>query len=218
MRRASIEEEEFWRFVLSEQSGSVQSVREFCRQEDVSEASFYQWRKKLGLTPESASPEFLPIKVVPSSLEQLDAAKDRTTNVILPKSDSVRPQSLRGAEAVLTDASLPIDNNETEQLMKQVAIGRKNWLFAGSLAAGERSAGFMTLVSSALRNDLDVWQYLKDIFDQLLSSVTDYGPLLPWNWAAKHPEAVRQYRVRERRERTDRKEFKRDQRRKKKSS
>jgi hypothetical protein len=77
MGRASIEKEEFWRFVLSEQSGSGQSVREFCRQEDVSEASFYQWRKKLGLTPKPASPEFLPIKVVPSSPSQLDADNDR---------------------------------------------------------------------------------------------------------------------------------------------
>ncbi len=90
-------------------------------------------------------------------------------------------------------------------------------LFAGSLAAGERSAGFMTLVSSALRNDLDLWHYLKDILDQLLRGVTDYEPLLPWNRAASHPEAIRQYRVRQRRERNERKKFKREQRRKKKS-
>jgi len=46
--------------------------------------------------------------------------------------------------------------------MKQVAIGRKNWLFAGSVAGGgERTAGFLTLVSSAMRGDLDVWQYAK---------------------------------------------------------
>ncbi len=106
-----------------------------------------------------------------------------------------------------------MDNNETEQLMKQVAVGRKNWLFAGSVAGGERSAGFLTLVSSALRNDLDVWRYVKDVFDQLLAGVTDYEPLLPWNWAAKHPEAIRQYRVKERKDRTERKREKRDARR-----
>ncbi len=54
----------------------------------------------------------------------------------------------------LDDGRLPIDNNETEQLMKQVAIGRKNWLFLGSVAAGERMADLLTLVSSAVRNDL----------------------------------------------------------------
>jgi len=87
--------------------------------------------------------------------------------------------------------------------MKQVAIGRKNWLFAGSIAGGERAAGMLTLTSSALRNDLDVWLYVKDVLDQLLAGVTDYQPLLPWNWAADHPEAIRQYRVAERRTRTE---------------
>jgi len=63
--------------------------------------------------------------------------------------------------------------------MKQVAVGRKNWLFSGSVAGGERSAGlaplsWLTLVSSALRNDLDVWQYVKDVLDQPLADVTDY--------------------------------------------
>lgn len=61
----------------------------------------------------------------------------------------------------LSDGRLPIDNNDVEQLMKQVAIGRKNWLFIGSVLAGERAANFLTLVSSALRNDLDVYADLK---------------------------------------------------------
>ena len=67
----------------------------------------------------------------------------------------------------LTDGRMPIDNNDVEQLMKQVAVGRKNWLFIGSVAAGERAADFLTLVSSAIRNDLDVWAYSKDVLDQL---------------------------------------------------
>src|SRR5208282_967302 len=46
----------------------------------------------------------------------------------------------------LSDGRLPIDNNETEQLMKQMAIGRKNWLFVGSVAAGERAADILTIV------------------------------------------------------------------------
>lgn len=61
--------------------------------------------------------------------------------------------------------------------MKQVAIGRKNWLFLGSVAAGERMADLMTLVSSALRNDLDVWAYVKDVLDQLLAGSTGYASL-----------------------------------------
>ncbi|MHB8897246.1 MAG: IS66 family transposase [Thermoguttaceae bacterium] len=105
-------------------------------------------------------------------------------------------------------------NNETEQLMKQVALGRKNWLFAGSVAGGERNAGFLTLASSALRNDLDVWLYVKDVLDQLLAGRTDYDQLLPWTWAASHPEAIRTYRVEERQDRFARQSARRASRRK----
>ena len=114
----------------------------------------------------------------------------------------------------LTDGRLPIDNNDVEQLMKQVAIGRKNWLFIGSVAAGERAADFLTLVTSAVRNDLDVWAYLKDVLDRLLAGSTDYETLRPDIWKESHPEAVRQYRAEERRDRADRKQIRRDQRRK----
>jgi transposase len=114
----------------------------------------------------------------------------------------------------LTDGLMPIDNNDVEQLMKQVAIGRKNWLFVGSVAAGERAADFLTLVSSAVRNDLDVWAYIKDVLDQLLAGSTDYELLRPDVWKASHPEAVRQYRAQERRDRADRKQRRRARRRK----
>ena len=87
-------------------------------------------------------------------------------------------------QVYLSDGRLPIDNNEVEQLMKQIAIGRKNWLFVGSVAAGERAADLLTLVSSAVRNDLDVWAYVKAVLDHLLSGSTDYASLRPDRWAA----------------------------------
>ena len=113
----------------------------------------------------------------------------------------------------LSDGRVPIDNNEVEQLMKQVAIGRKNWLFIGSVSAGERAANFLTLVSSALRNDLDVYAYLKAVLDALLSGSTDYAALRPDRWAAAHPEAIREYRSEERRDRYARKTARRAERR-----
>ncbi len=77
----------------------------------------------------------------------------------------------------LSDGRVPIDNNDVESAeggMKQVALGRKNWLFIGSVAAGERAANFLTL-----RNDLDVYVYLKAVLDALLSVSTDYAALRP---------------------------------------
>lgn len=113
----------------------------------------------------------------------------------------------------LNDPLLPIDNNETEQLMKQVALGRKNWMFVGSVASGYRMADLMTLVSSAIRNDLHVWHYIKGVLDALLSGSTDYESLRPDVWGKSHPEHCRAYRAEERETRQHRKQESRAKRR-----
>lgn len=81
------------------------------------------------------------------------------------------------------------------------------------MAAGERAADLMTLVSSAVRNDLDVWAYMKDVLDRLLAGDTDYAALRPDRWATSHPEAIRTYRADERRDRADARQNRRAQRR-----
>ena len=149
---------------------------------------------------------------------ELDSIDDRTEQVVLPKSDLRKALNyLRNHWVELTryldDSQLPMDNNECEQLMKQIGLGRKNWLFAGSVAGGERNAGFITLVSSAHRNDLDVRAYVNDILQRLLAGETDYEPMLPWNWAATHPESIREFRQDERRQRDTRKQTERAKRR-----
>ena len=63
------------------------------------------------------------------------------------------------------------------------------------------------LVSSAHRHDLDVELYLEDITREILSGSTDYGSLLPDVWKQTHPDAVRQYRVEERRHKADRSRY-----------
>jgi transposase len=149
---------------------------------------------------------------------ELDAIDDRIVQVVLPKSELRKALNyLRNHWTELTryldDPQLPMDNNECEQLMKQVGLGRKNWLFAGSVAGGERNAGFLTLTSSAHRNDLDVRAYLNDILQRLLAGETDYEPMLPWNWGAAHPESIREFRREERRQRDVRKQTDRAKRR-----
>ena len=116
-------------------------------------------------------------------------------------------------QVYVSNALVPIDNNSTEQLMKQVAIGRKNWLFIGSLAAGARTADLMSLVSSAIRNDLHVWAYIKGVLDAVLAGSTDFHSLRPDVWAANHPDHIRTYRKDERRDRADRKQRAREERR-----
>ncbi len=136
---------------------------------------------------------------------------------ILPKSDFAGVvRYIHGNwPALMSYAStgfVPIDNNAIERLMKQVALGRKNWLFVGNVAAGERGAMLMSLVSSAKRHDLDVWKYVKDVLDQLLAGETDYHKLLPDVWKQSHPEAVRTHRVEERRDKAERKQYDRAKR------
>ncbi len=140
-----------------------------------------------------------------------------TDQVVFPRSDL--GEALRyirnhweSLNVYATDGRIPIDNNRVEQLMRQVALGRKNWLFVGSVEAGERAAMLMTLVSSAKRHHLDVWMYIKDVLDRLLAGETDYSRLLPDAWKVDHPEAIREYRVEESRQKSDRKQITRARR------
>lgn len=81
------------------------------------------------------------------------------------------------------------------------------------MEAGVRAATLLTLLSTAVRNDLDVWAYLKDVLDRMLAGSADYESLRADVWKRFHPEAVRQCRVDERRDQADREQFRRTQRR-----
>lgn len=67
----------------------------------------------------------------------------------------------------LDDPALPIDNNHDEQQIRPWATGRKNWLFAGTLLAGQRAAAVMSLIQSAKLNGHDPYTYLKDVLQRL---------------------------------------------------
>lgn len=113
----------------------------------------------------------------------------------------------------LRDGRVPFDNNETEQLMKQVATGRKNWLFIGSVEAGYRASILLTIVSTAHRYHLDIWLYVKDVLDRLLAGGSDLEVLRADRWAQSHPEAIRPHRAEEARYRADAKATRRARRR-----
>ena len=61
------------------------------------------------------------------------------------------------------DGRIEIDNNAAERSLRGVALGRKNYLFAGSDAGGERAAAIYSLIGSAKLNGLDPEAYLRDI-------------------------------------------------------
>ena len=94
--------------------------------------------------------------------------------------------SLKRWEALsryLDDGNLPIDNNWIENQMRPWALGRKNWLFAGSLRSGQRAANIMTLIPSAKLNGLDPSALLSDVLKRLPThKATQIEELLPHRW------------------------------------
>ncbi|GHD04938.1 hypothetical protein GCM10007320_66360 [Pseudorhodoferax aquiterrae] len=67
----------------------------------------------------------------------------------------------------IDDADLAADNNRIENLIRPIALGRKNWLFAGSLRAGQRPAAIMSLLHTARLNGHEPYAYLKYVLQRL---------------------------------------------------
>jgi transposase len=86
----------------------------------------------------------------------------------------------------LDDGDLPIDNNHLENRIRPVALGRSNWLFAGSQRAGQRAATVMSLIQSAKLNGHDPYRYLKDVLERLPTQpASRLEDLLPHRWQLK---------------------------------
>jgi len=86
---------------------------------------------------------------------------------------------------------IEMDNNAAERALRAVALGRKNYLFAGSDGGGERAATFYSLLGSAKLNGIDPEAYLtavlRRIADHPINRITE---LLPWNLFPSKPAAV----------------------------
>jgi len=81
---------------------------------------------------------------------------------------------------------LEMTNNAAERAIRPLALGRKNYLFAGSDQGGQRAAVFYTLVTSARLNGLDPQAWLADVIGHIADHPANrIGELLPWNWTAE---------------------------------
>jgi transposase len=86
------------------------------------------------------------------------------------------------------DGRLSLDNNPAERALRGVAIGRKNYLFAGSDAGGRRAAAMYSLIETAKLNSVNPQVYLADV----LARIADHpakriADLMPWNWQPANP-------------------------------
>ncbi|WP_185236428.1 IS66 family transposase [Teredinibacter franksiae] len=81
------------------------------------------------------------------------------------------------------DGRYPIDNNAAERSIRPFTIGRKNWMFSKSQAGAKASANLYSLIETAKANELNVYDYLVQVFRELpnAQSVEQVEALLPWN-------------------------------------
>ena len=83
------------------------------------------------------------------------------------------------------DGALEVDNNAAERAIRAVALGRKNYLFAGSDSGGQRAAALYSLIGSAKLNELDPEAYLREVLERIADHpINRIAELLPWNITA----------------------------------
>jgi transposase/cell division protein FtsB len=152
-------------------------------------------------------------------LDHLRGELDRLSEKALPKSSLGEALGYaRNQWAALcrytTDGRLTIDNNVAERRLRDQAIGRKNWLFLGSVEAGPRAAILSTIMAGAKRHRLEPWAYVKDVVMMLSVDPDRVEELLPDRWGRSHPEHVMTHRLEESREKARRRDARRAERRK----
>lgn len=144
--------------------------------------------------------------------------------------ETLRPKhDLRGAinymttrwecfERFLESGAIPLDNNASEQAVKNPVMGKKNWLFFGSASGGKTAAVFYTLTATCRRLKMDPYAYLKDVFERLPGcdpeTPASLAPLLPDRWLADHPESRQPTRIAESASKSEQKRARRTRRRK----
>jgi transposase len=125
-----------------------------------------------------------------SLLAKIQTERDALARTVLPKSplgEALRYLTNQWAalQRFVDDGRLAIDNNRAENQLRIVALGRKNWLFAGSFEGAKRAALLYSLVQSCTLVDVPPFDYLKDVLLRVATHPQRrIGELTPKGWAA----------------------------------
>ncbi len=151
-------------------------------------------------------------------LDRIEAYLAELAPSVLPKSSLAKAVTYarnqwKALRRYTGDGRLTIDNNISERTLRHQAIGRKNWLFLGSAAAGPRAAVLYTILAGAKRHRIEPWAYVRDLLLRLHADDLRLEEMLPDRWAAAHPEAILTHRLEESRARAARTQRRRAHRR-----
>jgi transposase len=135
-------------------------------------------------------------------LDRLDVYLVQLASHALPKSALAKAVTYarnqwNALRSYTKDGRLTIDNNTSERTLRHQAIGRKNWLFLGSQAAGPRAAVLYTILAGAKRHRIESWAYVRELLMRLHADDERLEDMLPDHWAAQHLESVLTYRLEE---------------------
>ncbi len=123
--------------------------------------------------------------------ELADVAKDVLPQSALGKAVSYAQNQWDGLVRYVTDPILAIDNNWAERALKPVAIGRRNWLFAGGEAGGQWAATHYTLVGSCKLQGINPFEYLRDVLTRVSTHPeSPVEELTPRRWKAARAVAT----------------------------
>jgi hypothetical protein len=94
----------------------------------------------------------------------------------------------------LDDGRLEIDNNIAERSLRGIAVGRRNWLFAGSRIGGERAAAICTVIETCKMNGVEPQAYIADVIAKIANDwpAARWDELMPWNWRTAADESLAQ--------------------------
>jgi hypothetical protein len=121
-------------------------------------------------------------------LEEISGRLDDWSVEVLPKSPIGQAVGYARGQWIalnryIDDGDLAIDNNLAERVLRTVAIGRRNWLFAGSDAGAERAAIIYSLIASCKLYEIDPFAYLRDVLDCISTHpASRIAELIPSGW------------------------------------
>jgi transposase len=133
-------------------------------------------------------------------LDKIEASLAGLAKTVLPKSSLAKAVTYarnqwEALRRYTEDGRLTIDNNVSERTLRHQAIGRKNWLFLGSEAAGPRAAVLCTILAGAKRHRIEPWCYVRELLLRLHADDPRLEEMLPDHWAVAHPEAILTHRL-----------------------